>query len=279
MRRAVLISILTLMGLFSFIVPALHAGEEAKIIYTKGNVRVQEAGTDFWILAKKDMPLEDKDTIKTAVASEADISLDGTLKNIIRIQQNTELTVEDLKTKKLLMTKGKVLAVMESLSEGSSFEVRTPTAVAGVTGSGMSVASNGNETTVGCFENKAYVRGIDVNGQPMLEIVMIEEGYKRIACRFEMPSDLVALTMLERQEWTEFRQNLKEHLEWLREERAQGSRGAAIALREIEGVRKRFEDNTQDNKDNIFEEGQEERRDEAERGSGSGSESGRYITR
>jgi hypothetical protein len=92
-----------------------------------------------------------------------------------------------------------------------------------------------------------------------------------------MPSDLIALTMLERDEWTQFRQNLREHLDWLREQRAQGSRSAALVMDEISRIQERFEEDAEDNKENIFEEDEHDRRDRAT-GASSSEDSHRYVT-
>jgi len=242
-------------------VTSAFADESAKIVYLKGNVKVQRADEGFWILAKKAMLLNNKDKVKTSVASEVEIALDSSLKNIVRLEPNTEIVIEDLKRQKLSMSMGKVLSVIESLSSESSFEVRTPTAVAGVAGSGMSVSTDGKSTNVSCFEDKAYVRGVNVDGTPMVQVIIIDQGYKRIIGQFELPSDLLELTQFERDSWSKFRENLKEHLDWLRQKRAGGSRGAAIAMQKIGRLQERFEDDFENNKDNIFEQDEFNRRD------------------
>lgn len=234
---AVFIVVVALLG-----TPEVPADEGAKIIYISGQVKVQHPGEDFWILAKKGMFLNDKDMIKTYVASSIEITLDSTLKNVIRLEPNSEITLEDLKAKKLYMSKGRILSVIEALAAGSSFEVRTPTAVAGVAGSGMSVSTDGKDTTVSCFEDKAYARGIDLNGTPMPEVIIIDKGYKRIVGRFEMPGELIVLTALDREEWFKFRENLREHLDQLRDKRAEGSREAALAMDAIQKLQERGED-------------------------------------
>ena len=187
------------------------------------------------------MVLQDKDKIKTFVGSEAEIALDSTLKNIIKLEPKTEVTIEDLKNRRLHMPKGKILSLLEALPAGSSFEVRTPTAVAGVAGTGIWVDTDGKKTTVRCHEDKAYVRGINVDGTFMPEILMIDRGYKRIIGRFETPGDIVILTKLEREHWSQFREKLREHLDTLRDKRSEGSRGAALEMLRIQRMRKRFQ--------------------------------------
>ena len=125
--------------------------------------------------------------------------------------------------------------------------------------------------TVGCFEDKAYVRGVTVDGKLMLEIVIIEEGYKRVVGRFEIPSDLLLLSIYDREKWSEFRANLRDHLDWLREKRAEGSRGAALALEQIQKMQDRFDDG----RDNLFDKDEHDRRDDW--GSGSSSSGGNEL--
>ena len=264
MKKLLLITVI-LASVLLFGSLSAYADTEAKIIYLKGSVKVQEAGEDFWILAKKGMLLNDGDKIKTFTASEVEIAIDDTLKNIMRLEANTEVLIEDIRKGKFNMPKGEILALIEGLPDGSVFEVKTPTAVAGVAGSGMSVGTDGTSTTVGCFEDKAYVRGVTVDGKLMLEIVIIEEGYKRVVGRFEIPSDLLLLSIYDREKWSEFRANLRDHLDWLREKRAEGSRGAALALEQIQRMQDRFDDS----RDNLFDEDEHDRRD----GWGSGSSS------
>ena len=273
---------------------------EAKIIYLKGAVKVQHKGEASWFFAQKGMILKDNDKIKTAGGSEAEVSLDFTLKNIVKIEANTELTIEDLRLKKLHLAKGKVLAAIESLPQGSSFELRTPTAVAGVAGSGISAETDGKKTNVGCFEDKAYVRGIDEKGMPMAESFIIDEGYGRIVDRFQVPGEPAALTAFEKEQWSQFRENLNEHVNSIREEKTREEQrgagaeeggektGAATEAAEdriggdvIERVierQERSEDRSEVNKDNVFEQREDDKRDKAtERPPRRDDEGGRYI--
>ncbi len=261
MKRILFIIVLLTVGLLFYSV-AVHAEEAVKIIHTKGSVKIQRSLDDFWILAKKGMLLKENDKIKTFIASEVEIAIDSTLKNIVKLDQNTEISIENIKTKRLSLPDGKIFALIESLPFNSSFEVRTPTAVAGVAGSGMSVGTDGKTTTVSCFEDRAYVRGINVDATTMTQIVIIDKGYKRIIGKFETPSNLLMLTMLDREGWREFRENLRDHLDWLRGKRAEGSRGAAIALEEMQRVQERTEDKWFGDKENIYEERELQRRDD-----------------
>lgn len=262
--RYVLFLLVLVMAL-SFFHAQSYADEGMQVLYIKGVVNVQQHGEDFWILAQKGMRLNENDRIKTGYAAEAGILLDKTKKNVVTLSQNSEMSVSDVKKKQVSLDKGKIFALIEGIESASSFQVRTPTAVAGVAGSGMSVETDGEKTIVGCFEDRAYVQGINVDGIPMAEIVIIDNGFKRAIGRFEVPGDLVMLTMFDRGSWQQFRENLRDHLDWLREKRAEGSRGAAIALDAISRIQERADDTRFDSKDNIFERGEHQRRDDAGR--------------
>jgi len=85
-----------------------------------------------------------------------------------------------------------------------------------------------------------------------------------------MPGDVMMLTSLDRQGWTQFRENLSDHMDWLRSKRAEGSRGAAVALEEIQRIQERSGDRFFDSKDNVYEEREPDRRDDWEPPSSSG---------
>jgi hypothetical protein len=270
--RYVLFLMVLLAVALSFFCTSAYAEDGMQILYVKGVVNVQQAGEDFWVLAKKGMILNDNDKIKTGYTAEAGILLDATKKNVVTLSQNSEMSVSDIKKKQVSLDKGKIFALIEGIESASSFQVRTPTAVAGVAGSGMSVETDGKKTTVGCFEDRAYVQGINVDGVPMAEIVIIDNGFKRVIGTFEMPGDLMMLTMLDRENWQQFRENLREHLDWLREKRAEGSRGAAIAIDAISRIQERSDDIRFDSKENIFERDEYDRRGDSATGDDSREE-------
>jgi hypothetical protein len=263
MRRLLCSVILALT--FSVLAVYCYAGEDIEILYVKGVVNIQQDGKDFWILAKKGMKVSENDRIKTQYTAEVGIMLDSTRKNIITLSQNSEMSLSDATDKHVSLEQGKAFALIEDIESASLFQVRTPTAVAGVAGSGMSVETDGKETVVNCFEDRAYVQGIDIDGRAMAEIILIDNGFKRIVGRFQMPGDLLMLTALDRENWQRFRENLREHLDWLRDRRSEGSRGAAIAIDAIQRAQERADDIRFDNKENIFERDDYQRRDAAER--------------
>lgn len=273
--------------------------ETATIIYLRGQVKVQHPGEDTWVLAKEGMILKDNDKIKTFADSEAEIALDPALKNIVKLETETEVVLQSLRTKKVYMPEGKVFSIIESLPSDSSFEVRTPTAVAGVAGSGISVETDGRRTEAGCFEDKGYVMGINRDGT-LMEKVMMDEGFKRIIEQFEMPGRAFPLSVFEKIQWSQFKEDLRIHLDRFKEKSKETKAAAAgegaspaagagtgeeTAEGRIGGMQDRVEkiqegqDKRQDNfKENIVEIRQPDKREESTRkDSSDGGGGGGYI--
>lgn len=162
------------------------------------------------------------------------------------------MLMEKIKDKRSQLSKGKVFALLEALGPGSDFEVRTPTAVCGVAGSGMFVQTDGNKTTAGCHEDQAYAKGINKDGS-LTSKKIIEEGYKCIIEKFTPPGPLMALTAKEQKQWSEFREAIKEHLEGLKEEK-----GPEPAL-----TTDFKEDKTQTQREDRLEKDEQKRREDA----------------
>jgi hypothetical protein len=112
----------------------------------EGNVFVMKAGTDSWTEAQVEMSLETGDTIKTGDSSSAKITFfDG---STIELQAGTEIEIVSLEismdtgstTITLEQTIGNSISRVKKLIDPASrYEVETPTGVAGVRGSVLTV--------------------------------------------------------------------------------------------------------------------------------------------
>ena len=140
----------------------------AKISYTTGKVEVQRAGTNTWIQAKMNMSLYVSDQVRTAKNGMSEIMLDDG--SIIRLKPNSNLEIMELvqeekgAAKKSIFgfSKGKLWSkVTKMLDTQSKFEVRTPTAIAGVRGTQLSVwVTRDLATRVSVFAGSVEVKAI-----------------------------------------------------------------------------------------------------------------------
>lgn len=105
-----------------------------------GTVEFLSSGQDAWKEATEGMELAGGDKIRTGNNGMASILFSNG--SIVTLKPNTEFEIQSLSISKdedsveykLQLTRGKLRAILEELGEGSSFEIRTPTAVAAVRG-------------------------------------------------------------------------------------------------------------------------------------------------
>jgi VCBS repeat-containing protein len=141
---------------------------------TEGDVSVMKAGTNDWTGAQVEMELEVGDTIKTGNSSGADITFfDG---STMELEAGTEIEIMSLDlscdtgvtTITLSQTIGTTISrVTKLLDPASSYEVETPTGVAGVRGSTMIVTveyvtPQVVHTLIDNLEGNVYAVGQDV---------------------------------------------------------------------------------------------------------------------
>ena len=139
-------------------------GQIAKIVDVKGDVTVRKDANVSWQKAKPDMYLANEAEIRTGTSSECTLTFDEELDNMMTIKGDSHIKMEDVGGGKIYLPKGRVFSLIEDLAKLKDFQVRTPTAIAGVKGTGEEVIVNGT-TTVNCFEGKAYAQGLDKSGK------------------------------------------------------------------------------------------------------------------
>ena len=127
--------------------------------FTAGTVIISgPAGKE--VPAKPGDPLADRMTVRTGEKSVCEISFDNTS---IRLAENSILAMEKLyygkglaETTDLALRKGEIFTAAPKLIKGSSFSIKTTTAVAAVRGTQFFV-TEGKTSTVSCTEGKVAV--------------------------------------------------------------------------------------------------------------------------
>lgn len=147
---------------------------EVVVLSVIGDVQVDAKGDGNWTKAVPGMKLVTGAKLKTAAASSAKIVYDAAGLNVIEIKENTIAVV---KASSLDLVQGSVLAKFDNLEKGSSFSVKTPTAVCAIRGSGMGVDYINNMTVVMAFEHNVFVTGLDASGNLVSAEVTIPEGW------------------------------------------------------------------------------------------------------
>lgn len=192
--------------------PAKELEREAKVIFAKGDANVLKAGKTEWTTAKEGMLLSDGDTVKTGKGSSVELSFDKENKNIIRLEENSTAILRGKMLKQIELPQGRIRSLVKNLRKESSFEIKTPTIVAGARGSGWDVDSSEKRDNVKAFEDEIFVQSYDQQGKLIKEIY-VREGWEVAIDRFQAPGELMELTGNDRNDWNSWREDLSDRVQ------------------------------------------------------------------
>ena len=174
----------------------------ARAIAVEGDVLVQKGGAGEWMDLDDGGTLDKKDVIQTGQASRVDISYDKELENVLRVTQNSTVTLKD--NGEIDMPKGKILAKLDNLKPGSQFNCRTPSAICGVRGSGFGVDTDGPMTKAYAYDHNCYVTSLDPAGNPVGDTMTLKEGYKCVIKEGQPPEKPEIMDNSDSQEFEDF---------------------------------------------------------------------------
>lgn len=191
-------------------------GKEAVIIRLKGNVKVLKKKEESWQKATEGLHLFEGDSLKTGRRSYAEICFDlddKPKKNVVKVSSKTTITLNAIKPTQteIGLDKGELFCLIEKLKEGSTFEVRTPTAVCGSRGTGWQIKYN-PKTIVLCYENAIYIQPLDEEGNPIGEGFIVQEGEKKAIALLKV-GITQRLSEQEKRKWNSWRKDLGQFLD------------------------------------------------------------------
>ena len=204
----VLVWLFTLAGFFSFVYAA-------QIVDVVGKAQIQPASSTSWRSAKTGMKVSIGDKIRTARRSEVRVALDEQKKSFISIEELTMVILNSTipgEINKFDLSKGKLYVKAEKVKAGATFEVATPSAVAGVRGTAWSVESNADGDIVSVFESSVFVKAFD-KMKRLISEVTVPEGFKIFIERFGPPGELLPLTDKEHGSWKKIKKRFLDFLE------------------------------------------------------------------
>ena len=206
---------LLLLGFLLFSSSFLCAKElerEARVIFVKGDAKVQKAGKAEWAAAKKDTLLTDGDTAKTGKGAAVEISFDNENKNLVRLEESSTIVLRGKMLKQIELPQGRIRSLVKNLKKETSFEIKTPTIIAGARGSGWDVSTSEKRDNVKAFEDEIFVRAYDQDGKVIKEI-LVREGWEVMVDRFQAPGELIELTDKDKRDWNSWRDDLNDRLQ------------------------------------------------------------------
>lgn len=197
-----------------FVAGVVMAGSTpyVKVLYVSGSAEYLTSGESQWKEVKTGLKLYSGDSVKTNRTSSVEIAFDRRSKNIVSIRPGTLTIIKLDGNEKIELVDGEVFALIQSLPRGSSFEVRTPTAVCAARGTGFGAKGNKNGTTAGSYEDNIYVNGVNKDGSSMEDTEIVEEGYQVYIKLFGGPSGKEKIDEAAYEKWLEWKENLLKRL-------------------------------------------------------------------
>lgn len=200
----------------------------AEILFVQGNVQVQSPNETDWRKAEKGMQLKAGDTIRTARHSKVDIALDREKKNTIQIAEKALAVLnaaeEEATIDRLELSRGRVYSNLENIKAGMSFEVTTPSAVAGVRGSSYMVYVEPDQDEVAALKDTVFIKAFDANKVQLMDM-MLPEGFRTFIERFQEPSALLQISLREFEKFDNIRADLLSRVEGREPQRQERERG------------------------------------------------------
>jgi hypothetical protein len=165
-----------------------HASEATiNVVALAGDVKIISAGETRAVTGQPGMRLKEGSQVLTGAESFAEIALNVTGSNIVKIKENSKVAIRLEGEDKIELIDGEIFMLLRGLQRGEVFRVKTPCATCGARGTGWKTATDGNVTDVAVFEGRVFVRGVKKDGTPMEDKHWIKEGYETKIKKFERP--------------------------------------------------------------------------------------------
>lgn len=147
---------------FSFNIYAQSENRKCVIKSLIGTVKIRRGASVNWIDAKPNMPLKEKDAIRTLIESE--VELETSEGSVIKIGENSTVEMakffgnNDVQNTKVKILSGSMITNVKKLvNTNSTFEFETPTATAAIRGTIVGLEVNKEKTQIKVFEGKVLV--------------------------------------------------------------------------------------------------------------------------
>lgn len=155
-----------------------RANFQCEVLALEGNTQIfSSSGTVA--SAKEGDLLSEGDTVEVPEGGWLDVAFDGEWKNVTRLEGGAKVKISAISPAKLELHEGALYAKLKKLPQDTSFEVRTPTAVAAVRGTEYRTVLTDGKTEVFNFSpSRVYVYGVDAAGQTQAVPIVIEQEQK-----------------------------------------------------------------------------------------------------
>ncbi len=135
-----------------------------EVLDVEGTVTMTRASEEPRSLQEGDL-LQADDAVSVAADSYVDISYDKDWSNVTRVEESSKIVIRSIAPTTIDLEEGGVYAKLKALPKDSTFEVKTPTAIASVRGTEYRTTVVGGETEIyNVSDSNVYVYSFDTQG-------------------------------------------------------------------------------------------------------------------
>jgi len=185
--------------------PTQVRANKGVITFLEGQAQVKKAGKPQWSSARPNMILLEQDQVKVLARSRVELILDN--QSVMRLSENTVLTIQKIEeepasqkeTVKTELSLGRLWTRASKLfNPASRYDVKTPTAIAGVQGTIYQVSvADDQSTSIQVYEGAVNVYNPFPPAKPSLPGERIGKPHE-----VPGPGEVPGPTTVSREEWT-----------------------------------------------------------------------------
>jgi len=179
--------------------------QEAELTSFSGEVQVILKGEKDYSSVEEGMKFEAGDEIKVNDGASAELSFNESNTNIVRLGDNSDVKISFSEDEKLELLSGEAFATISELPSGSSFEIRTPTAVSGARGTDWVTKVTDEGTDIEAINDVPYVRHFENDGILSKQATNISPGQMTTVKKFERPMNFRPVPEERRKQWKDIK--------------------------------------------------------------------------
>ena len=177
--RSGILALFLLAATFAGMPQAIAEEFHCEVLGLRGKVTATSSAGEERSLSEGDL-VSPGETVMAEEMSSVDLAFDKEWKNIVHVDSGTSFEVVSVYPSKLKQKEGAMFAKLKSLPKDSSFEVKTPTAVATVRGTEYRTTfQNGQTQVYNVSPSPVFVYGLQEDGSVNLDRQVILEQSKK----------------------------------------------------------------------------------------------------
>jgi hypothetical protein len=188
--------------------------QKNEAFYVSGYVSHKSGRDGQWSALDVDSAISDGDAIKTSKDSSVEIKFGRDMKNIISASEQTSIELKKIASsgdKRIALKEGTLLSDLKELDPNSRFEVKTPTAVCGVLGTGFEAQAAERSTIVKVYDGRVYVKGIGFRASLAKETI-VEQGNQTLVHKSGVPEPPTPISQADMDKWDKWRNGQAERM-------------------------------------------------------------------